>query len=75
MAPDTGMLVASILNCGYMVRHYARGGRSLIQRQERTRAIRELGVAVRDAFNSSDDYEALLAAVADALRPREEPPF
>lgn len=75
MAPDTGQLVATILNAGYMVRHYARGGRSQIQRQQRTQAIADMGVVVRDAFNSSEDFEALLAAVVDALRPRNDPPF
>jgi hypothetical protein len=77
MAMDGGTAgyVAAILNAGYMVRHHSRGGRSSISRPERSRAILQLGVVVRDAFTNSDDYEALLAAVVDALRPRDDPPF
>lgn len=67
--------VAHILNAAWMVRHYARGGRSCLQRPERTEAIRVLGVIVRDAFVRCNDYEALLAAVVDGLRPRDDPPF
>ena len=75
MAPDTAELVAVILNSAWMVRHYARGGRSSIQRAERKQAILYLGLAVRHAFSQSEDFEALLAAVVDGLRPRETPPF
>lgn len=73
--PDTARLVSQILNAAWLVRHYRRGARSSIYRQERQRAIDALGVIVRDAFNMSSDYEALLAAVVDGLRPRDEPPF
>lgn len=72
---DTTVLVASILNAGWMVRHYARGGRTSTQRQERLQAIQILGLTIRDAFNSSDDFEPLLVAIADGLRPRDDPPF
>lgn len=76
MAPDTGRLVAAILNAGYMVRHYARGGRlTFLMREERAEAIRHMGLTVRDAFNKSDDFEPLLVAVVDGLRPRDDPPF
>lgn len=75
MGPDSPQLVAAILNAAWMVRHYARGGRSSIQRNERIKAIQHLGLVVRDAFSKSDDFEALLAAVVDGLRPRDEPPF
>ena len=67
--------VAAILNASYMVRHYARGGRSSLQRTQRSQAIQRLGLTVRDAFNESDDYEPLLAAVVDGLRPKDDPPF
>lgn len=73
--PSTAALVAAILNAGWMVRHYARGGRTQIHRLERAQAIQRLGLEVRHAFNASDDFEQLLAAVVDALRPRDEPPF
>ena len=73
--PRIEVQVAAILNAAWMVRHYARGGRSSIQRAEREEAIRELGLVVREAFSHSDDFEPLLAAVADGLRPKEDPPF
>lgn len=75
VAPDTASLVAGILNASWMVRHYARGGRSTIQAKERTEAILDLGLAVREAFTQSNDFEALLAAVVDGLRPKNDPPF
>jgi hypothetical protein len=75
MGPDSAVLTAGILNAAWMVRHYARGGRSAIHSAQRREAIQALGVTVRDAFNSSDDYEALLAAIVDGLRPRDEPAF
>lgn len=65
MAPDTGELVAAILNSWWMVRHYERGGRSSIQQKERQRAIRELGLTVREAFGRSEDFEPLLIALID----------
>lgn len=78
MAPDTGICVAAILNAAWMVRHYARGGRlrNSPMAQKRADAIRQLGLQVREAFNSSEDFEALLGAVVDGLRPRDDqPPF
>jgi hypothetical protein len=67
--------VAAILNAGYMVRYYARGGRTQIGKLQRKQAIQFMGLAVREAFNTSDDYEALLVAVVDGLRPKDDPPF
>lgn len=75
MAPDTGRLVAAILNSAWMVRHYQRGARTSIQRTERQRAIRQMGLIVRDAFSRSEDFEPLLSAVLDGLSPREEHRF
>lgn len=74
MGPDTGELVSAILNAGWMVRHYSRG-RSGLGKMRRDQAIIAMGEAVRNAFSTSTDYESLLAAIADALRPKEEPPF
>ena len=69
-------LAGTIYNAGWMVRNYKRGGRSLIQRAEREQAIRHLGLAVRHAFNTSDDFERLLIALFDALNAKDhEPPF
>jgi hypothetical protein len=75
MAPDTAQLVAGILNSAWMVRHYARGGRSSILRTQRQQAILHLGLTVRNAFTTSEDFEALLGAVVDGLRPRDTTPF
>lgn len=76
MAPDgTGGYVSAIRNAGWMVRHYVRGGRSAIHKAERQQAIRDMGLVVRDAFNKSNDFEALLAAIVDGLRPKDDQPF
>ena len=73
-APDTAVLVAAILNAGWMVRNYALQ-RNAGERLRRHQAIRKMGLEVREAFTSSDDYEALLGAVVDALRPQEGAKF
>jgi hypothetical protein len=72
---DTAAHVAAILNAGYMVRHYARGARSATTRLERQQAIQHMGLVVREAFDRSSNFEALLGAVVDGLRPRDDPPF
>ena len=41
----------------------------------RGQAIQKLGIEVRVAFSISDDFEPLLAAVCDGLRPKDEQPF
>lgn len=74
-APGTAELVAQLLNAAYMVRHYVRGGRSSIGKAHRAQAIQQMGLAVREAFSQSDDFEPLLAAVANGLSPRDDPPF
>ena len=66
---------SAIRNAGYLVRHYVRGGRSTIQRKRREAAIRALGLACRDAFNRTDDFEPLLITLVDSLLPRNDPPF
>lgn len=75
MAPDTGELTASIYNAAYMVRHYQRGGRTFIGRESREKAIRDMGLAIRHAFNSSEDFAPLIAAVACGIFPKDDPPF
>ena len=74
MAPDTTRHVAAILNAAWMVRHYARGGRSAIRRLERRQAIQFLGETLREALNASQDHEATLAALVEGLSPQ-DPPF
>lgn len=71
-ASSTERLVAGIYNAAWMVRHYARGGRSSIQQEQRADAIHKLGLAVRDAFAESEDFEALLTAVVDGLSQKEQ---
>lgn len=75
MFRDTATHVAAILNAGYMVRHYARGAKTQTQRLERQQAILHMGLLVREAFERSSDFEALLVAVVDGLRPKDDPPF
>lgn len=75
MGPDSAELVARIYNAAWMVRYYARGGRTTIQRDKRAHAIQDLGVAVREAFNVSEDFEPLLIALFDGLNAKEAPPF
>ena len=65
----------AILNAAWLVRHYVRGGRLESQRDQRDLAIKNLGLIVRDAFNTSEEFESLLAAIVDGLRPRNDPPF
>jgi hypothetical protein len=68
---NTPARVAAILNAAWMVRHYCRP----IQRASRADAIRDLGLVAREAFNASEDFEPLLTAICDGLRPRDERPF
>lgn len=75
MGPDSAEHIAAILNAAWMVRHYERGGRTSTQRARRAQAIQLLGLTVREAFERSDDYESLLAAVVDGLRPKDPQPF
>lgn len=78
MAPDPAAHVAAILNAGWMVRHYRRGARTSISRTERQQALQHLGLIVREAFtraNRAEEFELLLAAICDGLRPRDEQPF
>ena len=74
MAPDTAALVAAILNEAWLVRHYALK-RTPSQRLRRAQAVLKLGLVVQDAFSRSDDFEPLLGAVVDGLRPRDNQPF
>jgi len=71
MGPETGELVAAILNAAWMVRHYERGTRTSILAKQRNQAIRKLGLVVRHSFDSSEDFEPLLLAVLDGLDPKE----
>jgi hypothetical protein len=75
MGPDLNELEAAISNDCWMVRHYA-PARTPTMRLRRQQAIQKLGVTVRRAFNASDKFEPLLAALVDGLRPRSDnPPF
>lgn len=73
MVRDVGELVSRIYNDCYMVRHYARGGRSEIAKLRRHQAIQKLGETLRFAFNSTEEYETLIAAMLDGLRPLDVP--
>lgn len=70
--PATERHAAAIRNAAWMVRHYARP----VQRAQRERAIRSMGLTVRDAFTRSEDFEPLLVAVVEGLKPQDyRPPF
>lgn len=58
-----------------MVRHYERGGRSSIQQEKWEQAIVHLGLAIRRAFNESDDFKPMIAAVVDGAKRHSEQPF
>ena len=75
MAPEPAQLVARIYNAAWMVRFYARGGRTNIQRKQRDAAIRAMGLVIREAFNVSEDFEPLLIAIFDGLSQKDSPPF
>jgi hypothetical protein len=69
---DVQQFCAEIRNAAFLVRHYRRPR----DRERRAEAIRSLGEVCRMAFNSTEDYEALLVAIVDALKPQDyEPPF
>lgn len=75
MVPDsTAVLVQSIYSPGWWIRHYA-PARTPVMREKRAEAIRNMGLAIRHAFNSSEDFEPLLTAIVDSLNPRETRPF
>ena len=62
---------AAILNALYMVRHYRRP----CLHAQRDAAIKAAGAIVREAFNATDDFEPIFAAILDGLRPEDERPF
>lgn len=74
MAPDLDARLAAIRNAGWLIRHYALQ-RTRHDRARRAEAIMEMGMAVREAFALSDDFEPLLVAVVDGLRPLDNQPF
>ena len=67
MGPDP--LLDPIYEAAWWVRHHWRPG------QRRAQALRRLGLAVRRAFNASDDFEPLLYAVCHALSEIPDPRF
>ena len=78
MAPDPGELIAAIYNAAWEVRRRSRGSRFSAHSPlyaARLEAIRNLGLAVREAFSKLDDFEAPLIALYDGLSPKEPPPF
>ena len=74
MDRDSSQRIAAILNAAWLVRHYGLQ-RNASQRLRRTQAIIRLGLEIREAFSSSEDFEPLLAAIVDGLRPKESQPF
>lgn len=54
---------AEIFNAAWWIRHYCRPAK----RVERQAAVLDLGLAVRQAFAATEDFEPLLRALADGL--------
>ena len=72
MAPENEIALhcAQLRERGWFVRHH--GARPQFQRAQRAAAIRAFGLAVRAAFNATDDFEPLMIAFIEALIPRED---
>ena len=52
-----------IFNCAWWIRHYCRPAKRI----ERQAAVLDLGLAVRQAFAETEDFEPLLQALAEGL--------
>lgn len=63
---DTTSRFTAIYNAAWPLRNCRRH-----QRAERAAAIHALGLACREAFNATDDFEPLLTAIVDAVVPRD----
>ncbi len=68
---ETTVLLAEIYSAAWWTRHYSRP----TQRDKKAQAVIRLGLAVRAAFNASEDFEPLLFAVCDALAVRQDTRF
>jgi len=69
MNPDPANLISEILNTAYMVRYYKRGSRTTIGRLQRDQAVLKLALIAREALNTSDQFEPILEAIVEGLRP------
>lgn len=69
MGDDTNSLRAEIRNSAWQVRNYKRN------KLRRAQALLRLGLAIRRAFNESDDFESLIIEFFDGLNPRDDKPF
>lgn len=55
--------IAELYHGAWWIRNYGRPGKKV----ERAVSIRALGLAARQAFNETEDFEPLLRALADGL--------
>jgi hypothetical protein len=62
-------LVLEIYSACWWVRHYS-PQRTPQMRLKRAQAIHRLGLTLREAFNSSEDFEPILTALVDGLTPK-----
>lgn len=70
--------VSALYNCCWWVRHFERGNRLESVAIRRKQAIQKLGLTCREIFKHTDDhdFEPVLTALVDGLRPRDDnPPF
>ncbi len=63
MKTDQAAAIAELYNGAWWLRHYNRPGKKV----ERKVSIRALGLAARQAFNQTEEFEPLLRALADGL--------
>lgn len=76
MEPELRDLLDQIRNEGWMVRHYySRGARTSIGRLHRQQALIKFGLTCRYALNHSNEFEAILSAIVEALSPKNHEPF
>jgi hypothetical protein len=64
---DTCEWIAEIRNAAWHVRQIR-----MVNRPRRQQAILRLGVTVRAALAESEDYESILGAIVEGLRPLEQ---
>lgn len=77
MGPDTAELLGRIANACWWVRYHTRNARRKWQTdKQRLEAIAQLALILAHGLAVTTDYEAILAALVEGLRPRDvDPPF
>lgn len=74
MKRDAAEDVSAIYNACWWVRRYQRGTRIESTSVYRRQAIQKLGLTCHEIFSRTHDFEPILAALVDGLRPQDPPP-